>query len=97
VIGDESAVIEWSRVFTDLRWDILLDILRISKQTLGGGSVTVWSGKNSDAKDNQPFSFFWMRTFIWNDKGDNAQIIAKDGTIVDEVEGEKDPVSCCVL
>jgi len=55
-----------------------------------GGTITVWSGKESDHKNNPPISFGWTKQYIWNDKGDTAQIVNPKGKIIQSVE-EKPP------
>jgi len=53
----------------------------------GGCSMNIWSGKDSHKRNHPPNgSFAWTEKFIWNDKGDTAQLVNKEGKVVDEKE-----------
>jgi len=51
----------------------------------GGCTITVWSGRTAESKHNPPCSLFWTKKFIWNDKGDEAQLVDGHGNVVDSV------------
>jgi len=52
-----------------------------------GASINVWSGKDSHKRSFPANgSFAWTEKFIWNDKGDTAQLVNKEGKVVDEKE-----------
>ena len=55
-----------------------------------GCSTTVWSGKESDKKENSPYSLFWTKKNMWNDRGDKAVLVDPEGNTIDEQE-EKPP------
>jgi len=47
-----------------------------------GATCVLWSGKESDAKDHPPHSFFWTKKSIWNNHGDTAALFTKEGKLV---------------
>jgi len=51
----------------------------------GGQSVCVWSGRNSDKKDNAPHSLAWTKRYIWNNSGDSAALYDNEGNLVDKI------------
>jgi len=53
-----------------------------------GATVTIWSGKGASAKHNPPSVIGWTNKYIWNDKGDSASLLNKQGDVVDEVSHE---------
>jgi len=49
-----------------------------------GTSSTVWSGRNSDAKQNPPHAYSWTKRNVWNDTGDTAVLYNSEGDLVDQ-------------
>jgi len=50
-----------------------------------GQTINIWSGKNSDLRNNPPFSFGWTKRFIWNNEGDSAALYNNAGDLEDKI------------
>jgi len=50
-----------------------------------GQTINIWSGKNSDKRNNPPFSFAWTKRFIWNNEGDSAALYNNAGDLEDKI------------
>jgi hypothetical protein len=51
-----------------------------------GCTITVWSGKGADKKENVPYSLFWTKKHMWSDSGDTAVLKDADDNEIDQVE-----------
>jgi len=51
-----------------------------------GSAVSVWAGAKNESRGNPPASFFWTKSYIWNNKGDAAVLKNAKGEVVDEKE-----------
>jgi len=47
-----------------------------------GTTISVWSGKEADKRQNPPTSYFWTKKFIWNNDGDSCALYNAEGDVV---------------